>query len=570
MSVCLTCGKENQVNARFCYWCGVPMLADVVTGRLPPQMLLYNGRYEVIELLGQGGMGAVYKAQDLHVQRLVAVKEMSQNGLSGQELQKAILAFTREAELLANLHHRSLPHIHEQFEENGRRYLVMEFIRGVTLEQYWENCRRRGKRVPVKHILDIGIQLSAVLGYLHKQPQPIIFRDLKPDNSMLTVQGQVYLIDFGIARLLKPGQLKDTVALGSPGYAAPEQYRQATSPRSDIYSLGAMLHQFLTGDDPSQNPFHFKPFSLKQPALEDLIMSMVEADEARRPASMERVQHLLHRIMQELPASETQDVDSVAMQNAGTVAGIRAVNMYVLVSSAEQDQQIWQPIQNQLERFTRALPNVHVSHGDAISLQDANMQRKAIDRADVILVLLSEDFLASSVCMDDVKRALWRAKTYDVKVLSLLLRPCAWQKTSLAYVPLVLSDAITHRSLYAQEQRILEAARGIRTLLTSMVLKGKQDGPMSLLQWLLWQLYRNGRNNCPYFVVQPYALKYLRPSGNAGALFQLFYLSTGHVIADYSIGPYSSTRLTELLRIIAPACTVPGDVQGVAMRERPI
>ncbi|MBV9615138.1 MAG: serine/threonine protein kinase, partial [Ktedonobacteraceae bacterium] len=236
------------------------MITDVVTGRLPSQMPLYNGRYKIIELQGQGGMGAVYKAQDLHEQRVVAVKEMSQNGLSGQDLQNAILAFTREAELLANLNHHSLPCIYEQFEENGRRYLVMEFIQGITLEQYWENWRRQGKQMPIAHILDIGIQLCEVLDYLHMQQSPILFRDLKPDNCMLTLQGQVYLIDFGIARLLKPGQLKDTVALGSPGYAAPEQYRQATSPRSDIYSLGAMLHQLLTGNDPAQTPFHFKPF----------------------------------------------------------------------------------------------------------------------------------------------------------------------------------------------------------------------------------------------------------------------------------------------------------------------
>jgi serine/threonine protein kinase, bacterial len=306
MDVCLTCGKENQVNARFCHWCGVPIVIDGVTGRLPAQKSLAHGRYLIMELLGQGGMGAVYKAQDLQAQRVVAVKEMSQNGLSGQELQDAIMAFTREAELLAALNHRSLPQVYEQFEEHGRRYLIMEFIQGVTLEQYWENYRRQGRPIPVEHILAIGIQLCAVLDYLHMQQPPLIFRDLKPDNSMLTLQGQVYLIDFGIARLLKPGQVKDTVALGSPGYAAPEQYRQTTSPRSDIYSLGAVLHQLLTGDDPAQTPFHFKPLSINMPMLEELVMSMVEDDEAQRPATMKQVQKMLQRIGQKLPASGSQ------------------------------------------------------------------------------------------------------------------------------------------------------------------------------------------------------------------------------------------------------------------------
>jgi hypothetical protein len=284
---------------------------------------------------------------------------------------------------------------------------------------------------------------------------------------------------------------------------------------------------------------------------------------------------VLRRTLQENPSRGIQGADRQAAQKPALVVGNRSVNVYALVSPAIQDQQIqdqrvWQAIQFHLQRFTYAIPNVHIQHGDARSLQDAHQQRKAIDNADLILIALSEDFLASLECMADVKRVLWRAKTYDVKVQALLLRPCTWQKTSLAYVPLVFSDVIMHLSRYAQEQRILQAAANIRALLASMALKGKQDGAMSLLQWLLWQFYRNSRNNCPYFVVQPYVLKYVRPAGNAAALFHLLHLHTGHVIADYSIGLNSNKRLTELLRIIAPGCTVPSDVQGMARREIPL
>src|SRR2546426_12357572 len=129
---------------------------------------------------------------------------------------------------------------------------------------------------------------AVVVNPLHADPPAIIFRDLKPANVILRPGGGIALIDFGIARHFKPGQAKDTIPFGSPGYAAPEQYGKAqTTPRSDIYGLGVLLHQLLTGDDPSQMPFRFAQLHLlDQPVLaelETLIMQMVEMDAAKRP-----------------------------------------------------------------------------------------------------------------------------------------------------------------------------------------------------------------------------------------------------------------------------------------------
>src|ERR1019366_2323410 len=137
-------------------------------------------------------------------------------------------------------------------------------------------------------VLEIGIQLCSVLDYLHTRQPPIIFRDLKPTNIMRTWHGQLYLIDFGIARHFKPGQAKDTIPFGSPGYAAPEQYGKAqTSSLSDIYSLGTLLHYLLSGIDPTNNPLTFSPLHLTNLAggteLEDLVMSMISLQPARRP-----------------------------------------------------------------------------------------------------------------------------------------------------------------------------------------------------------------------------------------------------------------------------------------------
>src|SRR5713101_4464900 len=213
---------------------------------------------------------------------------MSQSGLSQQDLVEATNAFTREALMLASLSHPNLPRIYEQFTEMGRWYLVMDFIEGETLEEYLNKAQ--AGYLPLAEVQDIGIQLCTVLDYLHTRQPPIIFRDLKPGNVMRTLDGHLYLIDFGIARHFKPGQTSDTIPLGSPGYAAPEQYARMqaqTTPRTDMYGLGATLHQLITGNDPSQTPFKFAPMGLRVQAiptgLETLVMRMVEMDADKRP-----------------------------------------------------------------------------------------------------------------------------------------------------------------------------------------------------------------------------------------------------------------------------------------------
>lgn len=256
-------------------------------------------RYRVLAMVGKGGFGAVYKVADTQFgNRVLAIKEMSQSNLSTPELLEATDAFKREALLLANLIHPNLPRIYEQFSETGRWYLVMDFIEGQTLEAYLD---KTGGKLPVEKVLDIGIQLCSVLDYLHTRQPPIIFRDLKPANIMLAANGHIYLIDFGIARHFKPGQVKDTTALGSSGYAAPEQYgRQQTTQRADIYALGATLHQLLSGNDPSDSPFHFAPLQLRAnpvlAGLETLIMQMLDMDVNKRPPSVASVRLALQRI----------------------------------------------------------------------------------------------------------------------------------------------------------------------------------------------------------------------------------------------------------------------------------
>jgi serine/threonine protein kinase len=274
--------------------------------------MLFQDRYFILNKVGAGGFGSVYKARDrLCSERLVAIKEVRLSGLPAQAMVEAAAAFQREVEVLSQLHHPNLPRIYEHFQTGEQWYLVMEFIEGETLEAY--QSRAPNRKLLLSEVLDIGIRLCCILDYLHSQQPPIIFRDLKPTNVIRASTGQLYLVDFGIARYFKPGQPKDTVALGSPGYAAPEQYGKAqTTPRADIYSLGAVLHQLLTTSDPSESPFRFRPLrpqSFSDPGslttsmvdvlineLEKLITSMLALDVNSRPPDVASVKQELHEI----------------------------------------------------------------------------------------------------------------------------------------------------------------------------------------------------------------------------------------------------------------------------------
>jgi len=257
---------------------------------------LLKQRYRVLNRIGSGGYGQVFRAIDTKfMQRQVAIKEMIQLGLSPDELAEATEGFKREATLLASLTHPNLPSIYDFFDVNGNWYVVMSFIEGLTLDTY---TIQKGGRLPVEKVLQISIQMAGVLSYLHTRRPAIIFRDLKPSNVMRTPEGQLYLIDFGIARHFKQGQLKDTMILGSPGYAAPEQYgRRQTTPQADIYSLGAVMHELISGKNATQSPFSQQPLDLPlYPQLSTLIQCMLELDVKKRPSSMLNIQHELQRI----------------------------------------------------------------------------------------------------------------------------------------------------------------------------------------------------------------------------------------------------------------------------------
>jgi serine/threonine protein kinase len=294
---------------------------EQVTGRLPPKSLLKQ-RYLIDSVAGRGGMSAVYKGIDtVNGNRLVAIKEMSQNPVLMSQINEATARFYQEADLLRSLHHPNLPRIYDAFSENGRSYLVMDYIEGKTLLQLLHDAHQP---LPVPQVIDYALQLCDVLNYLHQHQPPIIFRDLKPTNVMVQRDGHIYLIDFGIARFFKEGQAQDTVFLGSPGYAPPEQHGAAqTNPRSDIYALGATLHCCLSGRDPfhAVDRFAFPPLRQINPQvpleLEQLIHQMLSMNEQQRPPSALAVQQRLLQIKHQA-SDATTGLAHVAAASAPT------------------------------------------------------------------------------------------------------------------------------------------------------------------------------------------------------------------------------------------------------------
>src|ERR1051325_3206918 len=222
---------------------------------LAPSTVIHGARgdYMILGVIGRGGMGAVYRAQRQADGAIWALKEMRPPpDAPPNEVEENRKLFFQESELLSSLSHPNLPVVADFFEHQGRPVLVMEFVPGQPLEQ-----RIHEANAPLleQQAIAYGIQIARVLHYLHTRKPPIIYRDLKPSNIMLTPEEVLKLIDFGVARTYKARKTKDTVAMGSAGYAPPEQYGKGqTDARSDVYALGATLLHLLTNIPPLPLP----------------------------------------------------------------------------------------------------------------------------------------------------------------------------------------------------------------------------------------------------------------------------------------------------------------------------
>jgi serine/threonine-protein kinase len=255
---CPGCGFLSPSTSSFCSKCGTS-LAGAASTALPvlnsgsgqsaaarQAVTLGGGRYTDIVLLSEeGGMGFIYRARDTkRGDQLCVVKQLRPD----PDLDQAM--FERETALLATLRHPNLPACWDAFSEGGQRYLVSELIQGLSLQHVID---QRGL-ASEQEVIRWGFDLCDALVYIHTpqppdRPHPIVHRDIKPDNVIITPEGHAVLVDFGIARPYQVGR-RDTVKMGTWGYLPPEQKAGQTEPRSDLYALGGTLHYALTGKDP--------------------------------------------------------------------------------------------------------------------------------------------------------------------------------------------------------------------------------------------------------------------------------------------------------------------------------
>jgi serine/threonine protein kinase len=255
-------------------------------------------RYRIKSVLGEGAYGVVYLAEDLTEQgSRWAIKEIEEGALSDEERREARELFTRETDMLRSLHHDGVPMVIDSFAIVHHHYLVMEYIEGETLEE--RICHGPSRQ----EVLTWGIKICDILDYLHHlEPAPIIFRDLKPSNIMVTSRGRVVLIDFGIARVFNPQKNMDTFVIGTPGFSPPEQYGAGQSDeRSDIYSLCATLYYLLCGENLVMFGFAIPPLSKFDPdspeGLDVLLAKGLDHDPQKRYGDVATLRKELQKVL---------------------------------------------------------------------------------------------------------------------------------------------------------------------------------------------------------------------------------------------------------------------------------
>lgn len=301
--ICPTCAAHLSGTPERCSQCGAPLS---YSAELPAGSLLHGGRYRVERVLGQGGFGITYLAEDLHLKRQVAIKELFPQGCTRQGnlvlpvtggldlLNRTRADFLKEGQALARFQHPGIVRVMDTFEENHTAYLVMERLQGQTLGEKLQT----GILSP-EDVLKIAIRSAEALSAVHDSG--LLHRDIKPENLFLDTEGRVVLIDFGSTRPFQTEKTMQYTRMVTPGYAAPEQYATQAkfAPYTDIYALGATLHHALTGQAPVNATDRLLGMQLPAlpayvpPVLRDAIVQSLSLNVQERPQTAGQFLQLL-------------------------------------------------------------------------------------------------------------------------------------------------------------------------------------------------------------------------------------------------------------------------------------
>lgn len=289
-----------------------------------------DGKYEIWKEVGRGGMSIVYLARDNRLNKQWAVKEIKNDG--SKSTQTLLKGLEREANILKNVDHPVLPRIVDIINQDGTIYVVMDFIEGTTIS---DRLKKEGAQ-PQELVIEWGLQLASALDYLHNMKPPVIYRDMKPSNVMIKPEGGVKLIDFGTAKEYVIENNADTTALGTRGYAAPEQFGDSqgrgiynTDARTDIYNLGATLYHIVTGMNPCEPPYEIKPIREWNPALSSGLEKIIQ--KCTQPDPNDRYQNCTE-LMYALEHYTELD-DAYRKKNKKKLAGFIAASAFTLIAA---------------------------------------------------------------------------------------------------------------------------------------------------------------------------------------------------------------------------------------------
>ena len=289
---------------------------------------IINNKYEILKLVGKGGMSKVYLAMDTNIHKPWAVKEIDKT-VRDQNNEVIIQSAIAEANLIKELDHNAIVRIVDIIDEPDKIFIIEDFIDGETLNAI---VLREGAQ-PQEKVIRWAIQICSALEYLHTRKPPIIYRDMKPANVMLKPEGNVKIIDFGIAREYKEHNTEDTKCLGTKGYAAPEQFggKGQTDARTDVYCLGVTLYYLVTGMNPSEPPYEIYPIRHWNPklssGLEAIILKCTRPNPSERFQSCAELSYALQHYEEYTAQYRSKQVMKVAKFGALVLAGLLFVGV---------------------------------------------------------------------------------------------------------------------------------------------------------------------------------------------------------------------------------------------------